>query len=179
MSLTRRPPLFHKDLSIVDSRQRYELASNGHLFHIRHADIRFTKAGVRRLQPLFDAIAVPLHTVQTLAQLANAYGRWHGQATEAERERLRLPSGRNRIPKAAVEPERLERRLLLALARYLDILHADIALTPAGALGVAPACATLGIPPASITTFAQLANLQHDANRRVLAQLTSGKRSPP
>lgn len=86
--------LFRPGLSNEEVRLRTELVSSGELFHIRHADVSMTAAGLDKLGRYFEPANVYLANVVNLFDLATAYATWHLTAPDSERARFRLRAGR-------------------------------------------------------------------------------------
>lgn len=163
--------LFRPGLSIDELRQRVALADFGSMFCIVGADVEFTVDGIKRWAPIFQPAGVQVQAVRTLHQLRTAYLGWLANTTSSQRRRLALRKGKDAIPPNATEDERLERRLLLTLARHLTISKVDIVLTAEGASAFAKTLSNLGIVANTVTTLAQLAQLQHDEAAQVLARM--------
>lgn len=155
-------------MTAADGMQRKALVEYGKGFHIRHANISFTKAALAKLSPWFSCSNIDLACIRTLSELRTAYLAWQPPAEAPAGKLLALRLGTGCIPKHASGPERLERQLLLTYAPYIDIEHADILLNADGCAAVADACNTLGIAPQSITTLIKLAQLNHDFARQAI-----------
>jgi hypothetical protein len=154
--------LFFPGLSVDELRHRVALVDFGSTFRIIGAEVAFTAEGIKRWAPVFNVGGVQIQAVHTLHQLSTAYATWVANTALPQRRRLALRVGKDAIPPDVPEDERLERRLLLTLARHLTIGKVDIVLTTEGAIAFANTLSNLGVSATQVTTLAQLAQLQYD-----------------
>lgn len=165
--------LAYRNMSVRNWRARHCLMDWGDGFHIEQAKLDLTPAGVKRL----TALGLTVAGVTTLAQLTAAYQAWHGAATEAERRRLPLLVAKSYIPADAPDQQRLERRVLLSLARYIDIDDTLIMLTPDGEAAYERAYGELGIRPGLVRTLDRLADSPYDLSGHHISKVLAAARA--
>lgn len=150
--------LKYPGMSIRNSRFRHCLLGWGNLFHIEDALLDVTPVGIENL----TAVGLDVSNIKNLAQLTDAYQTWYNAGSDAERQRLPLRIARAHIPPDASERQRLERRVLLTLARYLDLNDTLIVLTLAGETAYEEAYGELGVPAGLVRTLDRLADAPYD-----------------
>jgi len=149
-------------LSVDEMRQRVALLDFGSTFRILGAELAFTADGVKRWTPLFGPAGIQIEKIRTLHQLTAEHSAWLAKASVPERRRLALRVCTEAIPSDSSQNERLERRLLLTMAKHLTIERVDIQLTAEGVEAFAQTLSNLNIASSRIVTLAQLAQLQYD-----------------
>jgi len=175
--MSLRNKLYPWGLTTTEQWERHSLHSHGSQYHITHADIQVAPEYLDGLNRLFAPAGVNLNSIATLPQLEAAYSTWYAQASEKERRRLRLKVAKRLIPTVATNSQRMERRVLLSMSRYVHARNVTIALAPEGIIAVGDMCAQMGINPTSITTLAQFSTLGNKFSSHVMARIIGSAQS--